>query len=122
METGFGRGAEGYYGGLRALIFLVIDKMKYTVTVTQEHWNRGKKDEGHCPVALAMIDAGVVNPRVDRMDRVWYFKEGLKPSNPIKLPKELKGVGVAFDNRSRKYVVPQFPITAVVDTAIPEIR
>ena len=42
--------------------------MKYKITVTQEHIDKGDVGSSHsCPVAIACKDAGLIDPCVDKL-------------------------------------------------------
>lgn len=78
------------------------------ITVTEDHFRRGEKCIGGCPVALALREAGIADAVVNRWKRSWYIEIAGSARRRFPLPPEAKAVAVAFDHRRTKV---QFPIT-----------
>lgn len=84
------------------------------INVTQEHIDKGEVgDPGACPVALAMLDAGVENPLVGP-SQIFYGPQSLsKPRGTIKPDHELKAFIVGFDTKEEvapfSFVIPDDP-------------
>ena len=67
------------------------------ISVTAEHIAKGERDScTACPVALALIDAGVESPEVN-YTRVWYYRDNL-PSFLAILPPDVTDKIQLFDD------------------------
>lgn len=80
----------------------------FTITVTEDHFKRGKKCIGGCPVALALHEAGVEGVVVNRWKRGWFIEDPGSPRRRWPLPAPAKAVAVAFDHRRTSV---EFPVT-----------
>jgi hypothetical protein len=66
------------------------------IHVTQEHIEKGRSSYAHCPIALAMKDAGFKAPRVWKDRASWIGRTGIRRRK--RLPRKAVEFVARFDS------------------------
>ena len=86
------------------------------IAVTQEHIDKGQSTPCSCPIALALLDAGLEDPRVGRTHVTWVGPDGWRRRS---LPARARSFVFQFDHAYYNWGV-ELPEPFEFDIDLPE--